>query len=167
METPQTRNRFRRRPRHPVKKWFVVSVLLVIALSIVMRGAHSEPALAIASGEYQLQGIHEDASLTIATVGDEATSLHKRTFDVGWLGIEILSADAAARWLSAQLPPGQLLEIRFDRRRLDAEGNLVAYLYLGEELLNESLIRHGFAIEATHPSDHAPIARRLRQARRE
>ena len=167
MESPQTRNRLRRRPRHTIVKWFVGLALLAIAGRVALRGARSGPALAIESGEYQLQRIHEDASLTIVTVDKDALSPQTGTFDVGWLGIEITRADAAARWLNALLPPGQLLEVRFDRRRLDAAGKLIAYLYLGEELLNETLIRRGFAIEATHPSDHAPIARRLREARPE
>ncbi|MDP9474598.1 MAG: thermonuclease family protein [Actinomycetota bacterium] len=46
---------------------------------------------------------------------------------------------------------GQQVELEFDEERTDRFGRALAYVYLGDELYNETLVREGLAEVATFP----------------
>lgn len=54
-----------------------------------------------------------------------------------------------------------------DRRRLDGQGHFLAYVYCGEGLLNEELIRAGLAQAETYPGDNQTLHRALIKAEKE
>ena len=62
---------------------------------------------------------------------------------------------------------GQSVHVRLDRRRIDRDGNLLAYVSVGDRLLNEQLVRQGLARVSTQSADSTAIVRRLKQAQQE
>lgn len=137
-------------------------LLLVMAIIVGKRWSTDEvdvdPAL-IQSGSYQVASVNPDGSLKLVVRNAKPNEI-----DVRWLGIEIHQPKEAADWISSMVAPSHPIQLRLDRRRLDEEGNLQAYFLKNDLLLNAELIRMGFATEATHPSDFAPIARQIRRA---
>jgi endonuclease YncB( thermonuclease family) len=64
------------------------------------------------------------------------------------------------------LKRGEVL-LRFDRRKLDDDDHVRAYVSVQRELLNEELVRRGLAKAQHQRGDSASIARRIRQAEEE
>jgi micrococcal nuclease len=48
---------------------------------------------------------------------------------------------------------GRAVELEFDVERLDRYGRTLAYVWLGGELFNETLVREGYAVVTTFPPD--------------
>jgi micrococcal nuclease len=57
--------------------------------------------------------------------------------------------------------------LRFDRRKLDKYGRVLAYVYVGDVMLNEELVRRGLARAVHYPGDSDSLARRIRAAEQE
>ena len=74
---------------------------------------------------------------------------------------------AASRFTRKSLE-GQLVQLEFDVERLDRYGRTLAYVWLGEQLFNETLVARGFAYVGTYPPNVKYVDRFLaaqRQAR--
>ena len=79
------------------------------------------------------------------------------------LGIK-LSHDAQARkWLTANVV-GQNIRLERDKRRRASDGAQLAYVYLGDSLVNAELIRLDYARHDSYPGDSASYSRQLREA---
>ncbi len=57
---------------------------------------------------------------------------------------------AASRFATRRLA-GLRVRLEFDVERLDRYGRTLAYVWLGDELFNETLVREGYAMVATYP----------------
>jgi len=66
-----------------------------------------------------------------------------------------------------QFVAGKIVQLRFDRRRVDQYDRFLAYVYVDQRCLNEELVRAGLARVSTFPGDSASMARRLQSARDE
>jgi micrococcal nuclease len=66
-----------------------------------------------------------------------------------------------------QFVSGGRVELRLDDRRVDQYGRYLAYVYVGEQMLNEELVRAGLARVSIYPGDSESMARRLRRAEEE
>jgi micrococcal nuclease len=67
-----------------------------------------------------------------------------------------VKGDRAKAFVEFLLKPGDAILLEFDRQTYDRQGNLLAYVFLGDgSLLNERLIREGLA----WPRKQAPNAR--------
>lgn len=77
--------------------------------------------------------------------------------------VECFGVDASRE--NRRLVGGETVRLVFDAERRDRYGRLLAYVYLGERLVNAELIRGGFATTLTiAPNDSlAPRLRRLEQ----
>lgn len=75
-------------------------------------------------------------------------------------------AERAAGFLRDRLSQGRC-QLEFDKRRIDRKGSYLAYVYVGETLLNEQLLRAGLMRLDVRPDDSAPMVRRLSQAESE
>lgn len=71
---------------------------------------------------------------------------------------------AASRFTTHRLD-GQRVRLAFDVERKDRYGRTLAYVWLGHALLNETLVRQGFATVATFPPD-VKYVERFRAAQR-
>lgn len=59
---------------------------------------------------------------------------------------------------------GGTVRLQFDRRRIDQYDRYLAYIFVGEQMLNEELVREGLARVSTFPGDSQSMGRRLRAA---
>ncbi len=59
------------------------------------------------------------------------------------------------------------LRLELDKRRIDRYGRSLAYVFVGDKLLNEELVRAGLARVSVYPGDSATMERRLRAAEEE
>jgi micrococcal nuclease len=62
---------------------------------------------------------------------------------------------------------GQEVQLQFDKRRVDRFGRVLAYVYVGDRMLNEELVRAGLARASDFPGDSQAMARRIRKAEEE
>lgn len=79
--------------------------------------------------------------------------------------IEPWGPEASA--FTRQFVSGGVVRLRFDKRRLDQYDRYLAYVYVGEQMLNEELVRAGLATVRVYPGDSQAIGRRLQIAERE
>jgi micrococcal nuclease len=61
---------------------------------------------------------------------------------------------------------GQRVRLEFDVERHDTYGRTLAYVWVGHELFNETLVRLGYASVTTYPPDvkHVQVLRRAQRA---
>jgi micrococcal nuclease len=124
---------------------------------------------------YQVHRIVDATTLLVAPV--DSPPAHVPVAPVRLLGIRIpreQSANSSSRGSACQalqltesLVTGKTLRIRLDKRRTDRDGVQMAYIFEGDRLVNEELLRAGAARMATMPGDSQSIVRRLRAAERE
>jgi micrococcal nuclease len=79
--------------------------------------------------------------------------------------VEPLGPEASAftkRWVA-----GREVRLEFDKERRDRHGRLLAYVYVGDDLLNEELIRAGFSRAQTQFPYSNAMKRRFRVAEAE
>jgi micrococcal nuclease len=69
----------------------------------------------------------------------------------------------SAEYLRARLRRGQVM-LALDKRRIDSQGRILAYVYVDGELLNAELVQQGLAQVAPYPGDSASIGRELYRA---
>ncbi len=161
-----TPRRFRARPG----PWrFIFAIVGIVALGrwiwdVVDRRPVNPATQAIAPGEYAVRRTRDNGLIEVLI--DNPTTVPERWVEVRLLGIELVEGPQAVRKIR-ELIADQNVRLRFDRRRLDTDGVLLAYLYAGEQLLNAELVRQGLAHEATHGADSGPLVRQIQQAESE
>ena len=62
---------------------------------------------------------------------------------------------------------GGRVRLEYDRERVDHYGRTLAYVYVGDEMLNEELIRQGLAEAKTRYNYSYLMKERFRQAEKE
>ena len=67
---------------------------------------------------------------------------------------------------TAERLEGESVRLQFDIERIDPYGRTLAYVWLGDELFNETLVREGYAFVTTYPPDVRYVDR-FRAAQRE
>lgn len=119
----------------------------------------------LAEGDYEIIRIPSGDKLEVRRAGESA----RRVFLVRLLGIKLedRSFEARARECLQRRLASTVCRLEFDKRRLDREGAFLAYVYVGDELLNEALVREGLASIDLKPDDSSQIARRLSDAQAE
>ena len=142
---------------------------LALVLVVTAAGAQSWPAAAY------------DAVVMRAVTGHTIqVQFSDRLETVRYIGIntpEILQtirgrepAAETARAANRQLVEGQAVRLVLDVQQRDRDGRLLAYVYVGGQLVNAALVRSGYAEAATSPPNvkhHAELVELQRQARRE
>ena len=71
---------------------------------------------------------------------------------------------AEATEFTERFVAGRPVRLEFDRRRIDRYNRYLAYVFVGDRMLNEALVEAGLARVSTFPGDSESIARRLRKA---
>lgn len=89
---------------------------------------------------------------TIVIEGDER---------VRYIGIdtpELASSRIAGEYLAEEakafnrkMVEGKRIVLEFDHQKMDRYGRLLAYVYVGQTMVNEELVREGFARERAYP----------------
>jgi micrococcal nuclease len=122
----------------------------------------------VAEGDYAVAGVTSAAAVDLI-VPDEPQAGVLR---VGLLGISFAKPAAAPRTMPLTAAVRRIqsyigdgcVRVRFDRRRLNPAGELQAYVFVDDLLINEELVREGLATDATHPSDSGRMVRRIKLA---
>jgi micrococcal nuclease len=82
--------------------------------------------------------------VTVRLIGIDTPETVHPTEPVGCFG------PAASRFTTSALE-GRPVRLEFDVERLDQYGRTLAYVWLGDELFNETLVREGYAVVDTFP----------------
>jgi micrococcal nuclease len=172
------RRRFRRRPR---RIWLLVVLIAGLGLS---RWGHDrwrdvpqpkrEPPLA--EGDYAVVRVVDGDTLLVAPQSSPPAE-NRREIRLRLLGIDCPEsvkpdhpvepwAREAAEFTRQFVSEGSV-RLRFDKRRLDRYDRYLAYVFVADKMLNEELLRAGFASVSTYPGDSESMARRLRVAAEE
>jgi micrococcal nuclease len=149
-------------------------VVLVVAVVVLLTGGDAGDG-----GGNGGEGGGRSAPATVTRVVDGDTvevSVGGVTEDVRYIGIDTPESvvpdqpvecfgERAGRF-NARLVDGEEVRLVFDAERRDQYGRLLAYVYLGDELVNAELVRRGFARTLTIPpnTEHADLFARLAQA---
>lgn len=167
--------RYRRRPS--------ATVLVLLALAIVVlarygydrvvEGPRQAAAGFLREGNCEVVRVIDGDSIvvrqTIVRPSDGQRTTSEATIRL--LGIdcpefdEPLGGEATA--LTRRLLEDGDVTLRFDRRRLDRYERFLAYVFVGDRMLNVELVRAGLARVAVFPGDSQSQARLIRQAEAE
>ncbi|MBN6189250.1 thermonuclease family protein [Aneurinibacillus sp. BA2021] len=71
-------------------------------------------------------------------------TIRGQTYSIRMQGIEI-AADPSVRLFLKEKLVGHVVELEYDEQARDAEGNITAYVWIGEEMLNRRLLAEGYA----------------------
>ncbi len=124
----------------------IINLLLLLpAIAVILIASSCEPKREVMC----LRVIDGD---TIVVEGDER---------VRYIGIdtpELASGSKAAELMAEEAKEfnrkwveGKMVVLEFDRQKRDRYDRLLAYVYIGETMVNEELVRKGFAREKAYP----------------
>jgi micrococcal nuclease len=175
--------KYRRWPRIRI----LVVALFAIALSgwlylraandVSLRlGAFSEPAAVARAGPCEVLAVIDGDTLFVRQPAANAQS-KEFAGKVRLLGVntpETVKRDVAPQpwgreateFLRRKVAAGNV-RLELDKRRIDAYGRCLAYVYVGNEHLSESLVAAGLARVHTYPGDSTTINRQLLRAQDE
>jgi hypothetical protein len=137
-------------------------LVILLRLAWTTRRAEIDPSsAAIPAGTYAIRRIRDDASLELFL--DEQRD---RWFTLRLLGIAVVDHESLVRQLRGMIG-GHAVQLRFDRRRIDDDQTLMAYVFVDGKFVCSELVRLGLAREATHQADAGPIVRQLKKAQQE
>jgi endonuclease YncB( thermonuclease family) len=71
------------------------------------------------------------------------------------------------RQFTAEMLSSGVPSLELDRRRLDEDGHFLAYAYVNGKLLNEELVRAGWARAVIYPGDNQTLQRSIIKAEKE
>lgn len=145
-----------------MKPWALVLVCwTIVALTVVWRLAGAWEPIEGARAQTSETG-RVDVTVTRVADGDtiEVSPMVEGTDEVRLIGVdtpEVFNVAApepcgpeASAYTTERLD-GEPLSLEFDEERLDEFGRALAYVFLGDELFNETLAREGYAEAATFP----------------
>ncbi len=148
------------RRRRPVR-WFV---LLLVGCWVVWRltsGVQQDPQPApLAEGDYRLRRV-VDGDTLVLTNGRRIRLIGVDTPELARYGrpgepLAEQAADFTRRFLAKKS-----LRLTFDKERFDRHGRVLAYVWVGDELLNEALVEAGLARVARQYRFSSSVKRRL------
>jgi micrococcal nuclease len=154
--------RYRRRPRSAV--WLIVVIVLLIAIRLQREPVHVPPVEQ--AGTVHVQRVVDGDTLLL--VGGERVRL------IGVDTPESVKPDTPeepygreASEFTKSIAEDRDVRLEFDRERVDQYGRTLAYVYVGDLLLNEELVRQGFSRAETRFPFRADMQRRLLAAEEE
>ena len=171
---------FRRRP-HPA--WLTVLLVLAVLSLRLWRGEDRNPRSpnsleTLSEGLYRVTRVVDGDTLIVAQPTEAEKGAESRD-GRRQARIRLLSVDTPesvkpgfpvepwgkeATQFTRQFVAAGEVHLRFDRRRIDQYDRFLAYVYVGDQMLNEELVRAGLARVRIYPGDSASIGRRLRRA---
>lgn len=178
--TPPAARRFRRAPWRSA----AAATLLVVLLAVqAYRGRDRQPEPADRPGSIRTTNQHESdasagemAARVLRVVDGDTLVLSDRT-RLRLIGVdtpETVKPDwpveplgpEAARFTKGFVSGGRV-RLQFDRERLDDHGRTLAYVWVGERMLNEELLRSGLARWERNFRYSEAMKRRFARAQRE
>lgn len=155
--------------------WFVaIGVVAWIAIRYGWSGYFSESAAEstrpLVEGEYDVvRAVAGDTLLILPAASDSKDSSDLLPSRVKLLAVECPTQAWSSESLdfTREFLRAGRVRIRLEPRRQDKQGVGVAYVYVGEQLLNEELLRAGLARLALQTGDNFSLLRQLKAAQAE
>ena len=159
----------------------LVAVLLIGSCSGGNSGSPTTPDASIttSAAATTTNGPKQGSNALVTRVIDGDTvevDFQGRTFTVRLIGIDTPESVAPdepvqcfaveASSYTTQRLDGERVRLQFDVERIDPYGRTLAYVWLGSELFNETLVREGYAFVTTYPPNVRYVDR-FRAAQRE
>jgi micrococcal nuclease len=119
---------------------------LVLVIWWVMWAPESPPPQSVRFGPGDTLSAQVLRVVDGTTIQVDLDGGHER---VGYLGIEALGPPATGA--NRHLVQGQRVWLELDAPIRDGEGRLLAYVYVGDLMVNAELVRQGYAQVATYP----------------
>ena len=169
----------RRRPPH----WVTIAIIVVILVgSAVAKRFFRPPAdgplpepPAIAEEIYEVERA-VDGDTIIVRVDGERQRVRlmgidtPEVFDKSGSGERLENAEPFGPEASAftkEFVAGGEVHLRFGRRRVDQYNRLLAFVYVDDKMLNEEIVRAGFARAKIYAGDESPLTRQIQKAQDE
>jgi micrococcal nuclease len=178
---------YRRRPAHWVTLAIVLAVLVFLGRTAQRSFVDEDrettslaPPPAVAAGEVELERVvdgdtlivHAPASLIDNGAGDDMQRLRLRLSCVD--APESVKPDSPvepfgpeASQFTKSFLAGKKLRLEFGRRRVDQYDRVLAFVFVGDKMLNEELVRAGLARAKIYPGDEGVLATRVKKAQKE
>lgn len=178
---------YRRRPAHWVTLAVVLAVLVFLGRTAQRTFVEDErdttslaPPPAVDAGEVELERvvdgdtliIHAPANLIDHGAGEEMKRLRVRLSCVD--APESVKPDSPvepfgpeASQFTKDFLAGKTPRLEFGRRRIDQYDRVLAFVFVGDQLLNEELVRAGLARAKIYPGDEGVLATRVKKAQKE
>jgi micrococcal nuclease len=157
--SPQSRRW--REPRASRKAWIVVAaVVCLVGLRIVQTTIGSSTPRELAAGDHRVQSVLDGDTIVleggarVRLIGVDAPESAEP------LGVE-------ASEFTRQFTKNGSVRIEVDRERVDRFGRFLAYVWVGDRLLNEELVRAGLARYEPKYQYSAAMKRRYKLAQEE
>lgn len=138
----------------------LLSVIVIVALLILQQFSPAEPSPTLGSTDDR--GF-EQALVAEVIDGDTIKLADGRT--VRYIGIDTPETKhptvgqecfgQAASDFNQQLVEGEVVQLEKDVNDTDRYGRLLRYVWLGDELVNQTLVEQGFATARSYPPDVA------------
>lgn len=169
---------FRRHALRPGTLLIVAFTLLAVGRlshDYLVRGNSEFTVAALEEGEHDVMRVVDGFNLILAKHHPPGEGPVPRA-RVRLLGVQPMAPDdpqSQAAWMeratdvTRRMVSGKTVRVRLDRRRIDQDGNLLAYIAVGDRMLNEHLVRQGLARVSAQSADSTAIVRQLRQAQHE
>jgi micrococcal nuclease len=148
----------------------IVVAALVVALAACTSTASPSGPSAISGPTASHGSARVDGVVTRVVDGDTAhIEVDGRDLDVRFIGIDTPETVAPGQPIECYGPQaseythrrldGERVALEYDVEREDRYGRALAYVWLGDELFNETLVRQGYAVVTTFPPDVAYVDR--------
>lgn len=144
----------------------VVVIAAVLVLRVVLDDRQPAPPEALAEGVYTVQRVVDGDTLLLTNAArirligaDTPETVHPDRAVEPW-------GPEAGRFTRQFIAPGQV-RLTFDRERQDRYGRFLAYVWVGEQMLNEELIRAGLATARLEFRYSQSMKKRFRDAQEE
>ncbi len=149
----------RRRPTSPLIALLIV--LLLLAGRWWTRPPEAPPVAE--SGDAVVQRVVDGDTLLLAD-GNRVRLLGVDTPETKHPELAVQPFGPEASEFTRQRVEGKQVRLQFDKEREDRHGRILAYVYFGDSMLNEELIRAGMGRAITHFPFSPAMKRRFRQA---
>ncbi len=172
--------RYRRSPRRALIVLAVLSgfLLLRVVIALLTPPDDDKSLAVLREGPCEVVRVVDGDTLVVRQDGDATINNNRGdTIRVRLLGIdapesvkpnhpvELMGPEASA--FTTEFVSGGQAHVVLDKRRIDQYGRYLAYIYVGDRMLNEELVRTGLARVSDYPGDSQSIARQLRKAEEE
>lgn len=170
---------FRRRPPHWLTLIVIVLLFVLVRLGQQLRsGGSSASPLPLPEGAYRLERVVDGDTLIVRPGPDTASQLppdfRARIRLAGVDAPESVRPDhPVERWgpessqFTEDFLSGGQLTLQFGRRRIDRYDRYLAFVFVGETLLNEELARAGLARVKIYSGEESSLTNRLVKAEQE
>jgi micrococcal nuclease len=156
--------RYRRRLSYSAPA--LLAVLLLAALRWFFGEPVPPPPANLPEGDYRVERVVDGDTLLVAGLGRvRLTGVDAPETVKPEHPVEAWGPEASA--FSKQFLSAGQVRLQFDRERIDQYGRTLAYAWVGDKLLNEELLRAGFARAELQYHYSSAMKRRFREAQDE